>query len=120
MDPESKSSKARRPTDVTDAPALWQSAFKYSDDWIKPTFRALEDVQAASQQWMTHRLEDFKKAVDASRQMSECKDFAEAATIQQKWIADCTRRIVADWTALIGPVTMQRPQPGEGTKKSAE
>ena len=87
---------------------------------MKPNFGALEDVQAAYQRWMTHRLEDFQRAVDASRQMVECKDFAQAAAIQQKWLADCTQRLVADWTALVSPAVKQSSQHGEATKKAAE
>ena len=120
MDTKSKSTQSRWFPDLTDAPALWQSAFKQSEGWMKPNFEALEDVQAAYQRWMTHRLEDFQKAVDASRQMVECKDFAQAAAIQQKWLADCTQRLVADWTALVSPAAKQRLQHGEGMKTAAE
>ncbi len=120
MDEKSKSSGTHRFPDLTDVPALWQSAFKQSEDWMQPSFAALEDVQAASQRWMTHRLEDFQKAVDATRRMAECKDFAQAAAIQQQWLSECTRRLIADWTALASPAAKKSSQHGEGTKKAAE
>jgi hypothetical protein len=120
MDGKSKSSGTHRLPDPTDPPALWQSAFKQSEDWMRPGFAALEDVQATSQRWMTHRLEDFQKAVDATRRMAECRDFAQAAAIQQEWLAECTQRLVADWTALLSPAAKQGSQHGEGTKKAAE
>ena len=120
MDTRSKSSRVQPIPDVTDAPALWRSAFKGSEDWIRPAFAVLEDVQAASQRWMMHRFEDIQKAVDASRQMAECKDLAQAAAIQQKWLAECTERLVADWTVLVRQAGTQTSQHGEGSKKAPE
>lgn len=118
METKSKSSGAATFPGMADAPALWQSAFKRSEDWMKPGMAALEDMQAAAQSWMQHRIEDFQKAMEASRQMAECKDFAQAAAIQQKWLADCTQRLVADWTALVTSATKQGAE--AGGKKAAE
>ena len=126
MDAKSKSTQSRWFPDLTDAPALWRSVFKPSEDWMKPNFEVLEDLHFASQRFMTRRLEDLQKTADAYRQMMECKDFAQAAAIQQKWLADYTQRLVADWTALMGPAAKQSSehgessQHGEGTKKAAE
>ncbi len=106
--------------DLTDAPALWRSAFKRSEEWMKPGFEALEGMQEASQRWMRHRFEDFQNAVEASRQMAECKDFAQAAAIQQKWLSDCTQRLVADWTALVRPIAGKSQQAERGAEKAAE
>lgn len=119
MDTRSKSREQQSP-ELTDGPGLWQSAFKRSEGWMTPTFAAVEDVQAAAQRWMIHRLEDFQKAVDAAREMAECKDFARAAAVQQKWLADCTQRLVADWTALVAPASKQTSQPDGDAKKAAE
>ena len=118
METKSKSSGAAAFPNLADAPALWQSAFNRSGDWMKPGMTAFEDMQAAAQNWMQHRIEDFQKAIEASRQMAECKDFAQAATIQQKWIADCTQRLVSDWTALVTSATKQGVD--TGGKKAAE
>jgi len=120
MESKSKSSGAQRFPDLSDAPALWRSAFKQSEEWMKPSFEALEGVQAASQKWMMHRLEDFQRAVDAYRQMSECRDFAQAAAIQQKWLADCTQRLVTDWTELGRPLAARSSGGGEEAKRAAE
>jgi hypothetical protein len=98
---------------------LWQSTFKRMEEWMKPDTGALESLQGAAQTWMTHRLEDFQKGIEASRRMAECKDFGEAAAIQQKWLAECTQRLVADWTALMTPAAWQSAQPG-APKKAAE
>lgn len=121
MDAKAKSSGAKPFPDPSDAPALWQSAFQRSEDWMKPALEALEGVQAAGQTWMTHRLQDFQAAVDASRQIAECTDFAQAAAIQQRWLADCTQRLVADWTTLVSPVMAKHSsQHDPGAKRTAE
>jgi hypothetical protein len=120
MDSKSKSSTSQRVSDLSDASALWRSAFRQSEDWMKPNFEVLEDLHFASQNLITRRLEDFQKAVDAYRQMMGCKDFAQAAAIQQKWVADFTQRVVADWTALVGSAAKQSSRHGEETRKAAE
>ena len=120
MDTKSKSMQSRWFPDLTDAQALWRAAFKPSEDWMKPNFEVLEELHFSSQRFTTRRLEDFQKTADAYRQMMECKDFAQAAAIQQKWLADFTQRLVTDWAALMGPAAKQSSQHGEGTKKAAE
>jgi len=120
MDSKSKSAGSQRFPDLSDAPALWRSAFKQGEEWMKPSFEALEDVQTASQKWMTHRVEDLHRAVEACRQMAECRDFAQAAAIQQKWLTDCTQRLVADWTELTRPLAARGSEVGEETKRAAE
>jgi len=98
------SSKGTAPfSGFADAPGYWQSA-------MKPNMAAFEDMQAAAQDWMQHRMEDFQRALEASRQMAECKDFGQAAAIQQKWFADCTERLVADWTALFASAARRPPR----------
>ena len=117
MDAGSKSPGGQRLPDFSDAAALWQSAFKGVEQWMRPDAGAFEGLQGAAQAWMTHRLEDFQKAMEASRKMAECKDFAEAAAIQQKWLAESTERLVADWTALMTRATRQSAEPAGGSKK---
>jgi hypothetical protein len=107
MNPESKSSGLQQVPDFTDPVAMWQSTFERMGGWAKPDMGAFETLQGAAQTWMTHRLEDFQKAVETSRKMAECKDLAEAAAIQQKWLAESTQRLVADWTALMTPTAWQ-------------
>jgi len=120
MNSESKSSGMQQVPDITDALATWQSAFKRMGEWTKPDIGALETLQSATQTWMAHRLEDFQKAVEVSRKMAECKDLGEAAAIQQKWFAECTQRLVADWTALVTPAAWQSTQPRSAPRKAAE
>jgi len=120
MEIKSKTSGPAAFPSFSDAPALWQSAMKGSEAWMKPSMAAFEDMQTAAQNWMQHRLEDFQRAIDATRQMAESKDFAQAAAIQQKWIAECTERLVADWTALVNSATKHGPEISGGTPKAAE
>jgi len=54
---------------------------------------ALQALQGAAQTWMTHRAEDFQKAVEVSRKMAECRDLAEAAAMQQKWSLESPQRL---------------------------
>ena len=84
--------------------AFWQSALRQSGDWMQGQPQSFALVQGAAQRWMRHRGEDFQKGVAAATQMAACKDFAQAAAIQQKWLADCTQSLVADWMALMSPV----------------
>jgi len=112
MDSELKSSETTRAPDLAE---LWQSAFKRMEEWMKPDIGGLGHFQGASQRWMTHRLEDFQKAVEASRKIAECRDLGEAAAIQQKWLAECTQRLVADWTSLVTPT----PEAPRSTPKKA-
>jgi hypothetical protein len=118
MDTGSKSPRTQRLPDFADAAALWQSAFKGVEQWMRPDAGALEGLQGAAQAWMTHRVEDFQKAIEASRKMAECRDFAEAAAIQQKWLAESTERLVADWTALMTRAVRQSAEPTGASKKA--
>jgi len=120
MDQGSKSSEAQRFPDFPYTSALWQSTFKRMEEWMKPETGTLESLQGAAQIWMTHRVEDFQKGVEASRKMAECKDLADAAAIQQKWFAECTQRLVADWTALMSPAAWQSAQRPSAPTKAAE
>jgi len=110
MSTKSKSSGTEAFPGIAETQSLWQSAFKQGEEWMKVRPEAFADMQAASEEWMTHRREDFDSAVDAFKQMAQCKDFTQAAAIQQKWLSECTQRLAADWMALMGRMTKQRPQ----------
>lgn len=84
---------------------FWQSALAQSDAWMKEQPDVLEKIQAAGEKWMIHRQEDLTKAVETYMQMCACKDFAKAAALQQTWFAECTRGLIADWMALMNPLT---------------
>ncbi len=86
---------------------------------MRPGIGSLENVQAVAQTWTLHRLEDFERAMESLRQIAESKDFVQAAAIQQKWLADCTQRLVADWTALVTATTRQSAELGRDLKKAA-
>lgn len=83
---------------------FWQSALAKSEAWMKGQPDVLAKIQAAGEKWMTHRQEDLAKALEAYKQMCECKDFATAAAIQQTWFAECSRGLIADWMALMNPL----------------
>lgn len=84
--------------------AFWQSAAQQSETWMKGQAEVLAEFQTAVQKYMVHRQDDFAKAIEAGKRMSDCNDPAKAAAIQQAWFAGCVQGLVADWMALMDPV----------------
>jgi len=83
MDSKLRSSGSQRYPELSDAPTLWRSAFKPGEELMKPDSEALEGAQTASQKWMTHRAEDFQRAVEPYRQTAERKDFEQASLLDR-------------------------------------
>jgi hypothetical protein len=98
---------------------IWQSALVQSEAWMKGQPDVLAKIQAAGEKWMTHRQEDLAKALEAYKQMCECKDFATAAAIQQTWFAECSRGLIADWMALMSPLAEGIRHQTESKKEKA-
>jgi len=99
--------------------AFWQSASQQAEVWLKGQPEIVAKYQAAAQNWMVHRQEDFTKAVETYKQMSECKDFGKAAAIQQAWFAGCVQGLVADWMVLMDPMTDGSRRHSKRTKEGA-
>lgn len=89
---------------LAETQALWRSAFEQGPPWMNGP-EAFGRLQAAAETWMAHRQDDLVLAIEAYRQICESKDFAKAASIQQAWAARYLQGLVADWMALIDPMT---------------
>jgi hypothetical protein len=70
-------------------------------EWLQR--QGFAQMQGAAERWMRHRSEEYQKGIAAATQMAACKDVAQAAAIQQQWLADCTQSLIADWMALMSP-----------------
>ncbi len=82
---------------------FWQSALSPGGAPAVLSPDMLGDFQAASARWMSHRQEEFGKAVAVFSQISTCRNPAEALALQQKWFAESTQSLIADWMALVTP-----------------
>lgn len=101
------------------AQAFWQSALGQSGEWMQGQPQGFAFVQGAAERWMRHRSEDFQKGMAAATQMASCRDISQAAAIQQKWLAECTQSLMADWMALISPATEVMRRQGSAVKESS-
>jgi hypothetical protein len=105
MSTKSTSPKTESFPGYIESQIFWRSALTQSEAWMKGQPEVLAKIQAAAENWMIHRQDDLGKAVEAYKQICECKDFAEAAAIQQTWFAECVHGLVADWMVLMSPMT---------------
>ena len=80
---------------------FWQRAFKQNGALAAGRPNVIGDLQAVSTKWMTHRQDDFGKAVDTFKKISSCKDPAEAIALQQKWLSESFQSLMSDWMELI-------------------
>jgi len=81
--------------------------------------RVLAAFQAASERWVEHRRHDFETGVATMQQLASCKDLGEAASIQQKWVAECAHSLAADWIALMNPATARATREPQAARKVA-
>lgn len=79
------------------------SATPTPDWWLRLQTEFFDRLQAANMRWIEHRGRDLDNTLDALRRLTACKDFGEAAAIQQEWLAQSMRAAVADWTDLMQP-----------------
>jgi hypothetical protein len=103
----------------TEMQKFWQSALKQIGTPGKTTTPdAFAALQAVSAQWMSHRQDDFTKALDTFRRMALCKSPAEAAELQRKWVAESVQSLMSDWLAFMTPTTAE-PQARPATRTEA-
>jgi hypothetical protein len=118
MSAKSTSPKTESFPGYIESQKFWGSALTQSKVWLKGQPEVLAKIQAAAENWIVHRQEDLSKAVEAYKQICECKNFARAAAIQQVWFAECVHALVADWMVLMDPMTdgmRHHSKPKKGT-----
>jgi hypothetical protein len=94
----------------TEIQEFWQSALKPGGASAQGGPDMLAGLQAASATWLTHRQEDFGKAVETFGRISACKNPAEAMALQQQWLTESWQRLMADWMALMTPAATTSPR----------
>jgi len=104
MSSKSKATEREFMPGVAASQAFWQSALRQGGDWIQGRPETFAQVQRAAETWMRHRSEDYQKGLAAATQMAACRDIGQAAAIQQKWLAETTQSLFADWMAMMTPV----------------
>lgn len=119
MNSKSKTTEKEFMPGMAASQAFWQSALRQGGEWMQGQPQGLALVQSAAERWMRHRSEDYQRGVAAATQMAACKDFAQAAAIQQKWLADCTQSLIADWMALMSPAMEGARRHGTSAKETA-
>lgn len=71
--------------------------------WLRLQTELFNRLQEANARWIEHQRRDLDNTLDAFRQLTACKDFGEAAAVQQEWVAQCMRDAIADWTDWMRP-----------------
>ncbi len=96
--------------DIAKIQEYWQSALRNSTAQTKDPSAAFGDLQAASAKWISHRQDDLGKAIEAFKQISTCRNPADAIALQQKWFAESLQSLMSDWMELMNPAaaTTQR------------
>ncbi len=118
MSTKSKTTETEALPGMAATQAFWQSALGQGGEWMQNQPQGFALVQGAAERWMRHRSEDFQKGIAAATQMASCRDVTQAAAIQQKWLADCTQSVIADWMALMGPAMDGMRHHGTAAKRA--
>lgn len=82
--------------DATKIQEYWQSAWRMGAD------RTTEPL-AASVKWIGHRQDDLDRAFEAFKQISACRNPADAIALQQKLFAESLQSLMSDWLELMNP-----------------
>jgi hypothetical protein len=103
MPKDSKAAAAAFTPETVGYEALSKSVLQQTEWWLQAQTELFSRLQAANTRWLEHRKTDFGNGLEVLRQLAACRDFGEAAAIQQKWLAQCLRSAAADWTDLMSP-----------------
>lgn len=98
-----------------DGAAVWNFGMQQIESSLQAQVQFLGNLQAATETYWRHRRQNIEDTAIALRRMYECKDFGEAATIQQKLMAAVIQSLIEDLAALSrtaplrGSISEQQP-----------
>lgn len=98
-----------------DGAAFWNFGMQQFQAGLQAQAELLGNLQAASESYWRHRRQNFEDAATALRRMCECRDFGEATTIQQKWMADVARSLLDDFATLSRAAPARSSAPEQRT-----
>jgi hypothetical protein len=103
MSERSKSTNATPASEFAGCGALSKPLFQQSEWWLKAQADLYPRLQEANARWLERRQRILDNGLAALRELAACRDLGEAAVVQQKWLAECLRSMVAEWTDLMSP-----------------
>src|SRR5437016_5442493 len=93
-------SSGSQPGDVVAAVMLRQM-----EAWTNAQGEILSGMEALWTDWMKRQREAIEATAQSLQQMFECRNLADLAQIQQRWLADTVHRTTSDISTLAGNAT---------------